>query len=74
LLGRTDASGGSFVVTGTSYAAPIVAGTAACILVKDEYFQSLKRDRKRVGYALGKLNFMSSNVFTGMSAAGLLRA
>jgi subtilisin family serine protease len=70
----TDAAGGSFAVTGTSFAAPIVAGTAAVILSKDQQFQSLGRDRKRVEYALGKLDSMSSNLFPDLSSAGLLRA
>jgi subtilisin family serine protease len=70
----TEPAGGSFAVTGTSFAAPIVAGTAALILSKDEQFQLLKKNRKRVEYALGKLDSMSSNVFPGLSSAGLLRA
>ena len=70
----TEPSGGSFAVTGTSFAAPVIAGTAAVILSKDEQFQSLKKNRKRVEYALGKLDSMSSNVFPGLSSAGLLRA
>jgi hypothetical protein len=70
----TEPSGGSFAVTGTSFATPIIAGTAAVILSKDEQFQSLKKNRKRVEYALGKLDSMSSNVFPGLSSAGLLRA
>ena len=70
----TDPAEGSFAVTGTSFASPIVAGTAALILSKDEQFQALKKNRKRVEYALGKLDSMSSNVFPGLSSAGLLRA
>jgi subtilisin family serine protease len=70
----TEAAGGSFAVTGTSFASPIIAGTAALVLSKDEQFQLLKRNRKRVEYALGKLDSMSSNVFPGLSSAGLLRA
>lgn len=70
----TDPAGGAFPVTGTSAAAPTVAGVAAAILSKDKYFQSLRKDKKRVEYALGKLNSMSSNVFPGLSAAGILMA
>jgi subtilisin family serine protease len=70
----SDPAGGSFAVTGTSFASPIIAGTAARILSKDEQFQRLKKNRKRVEYALGKLDSMSSNVFPGLSSAGLLRA
>jgi hypothetical protein len=70
----TDPQGRSMSAIGTSYAAPIVAGTAAVILSKDEYFLGLKRDRARVRYALGKLQGMSSHVFPGLTLYGMLSA
>ena len=70
----TDPLGRSFSISGTSFAAPVVAGTAAIILAKDEQFQSLKRDRKRVEYALGKLRSMSVNAFPGIANIGILKA
>lgn len=70
----TGSTGRSFAVSGTSFAAPIVAGVAALILEKDATYQSLGKDRKRVEYALGIFRSMSSNPFSGLASIGILKA
>jgi hypothetical protein len=73
----TDPQGRCRSATGTSYAAPIVAATAAVILSKDLKYMDLKRqgrDRDRVKYGVRRLQGLCASYFPGNATCGVLRA
>jgi len=69
---RTEPSGGTFAMTGTSAAAPIVAGTAALILGEDATYQSLGRTRERVNHAMTALRANCQNLSAGAQMGPLV--